>query len=78
MTSTIQAIRHVTIDGERWDTIAWKYYGDPFGYGPIIEANPAANISSTLPAGTVLLIPILSLDEQSAQQAASDLPPWKQ
>lgn len=74
----IQALKHVTRDGERWDTIAWDYYGDPFNYEPIIEANPAANITPTLPAGIVLLIPILTLDEQNSQQVASDLPPWKQ
>ncbi|MBO1856854.1 tail protein X [Burkholderia cenocepacia] len=78
MASTIQAIRHVTIEGERWDTIAWNYYGDPTAYGAIIEANPAANITPTLPAGVVLLIPILTLDEQAVQQSTSDLPPWKQ
>lgn len=76
--AAIQALKHVTRDGERWDTIAWDYYGDPFNYEPIIEANPAANITPTLPAGIVLLIPILTLDEQNSQQVASDLPPWKQ
>lgn len=78
MPSTIQAIRHVTLEGERWDTIAWNYYGDATAYGAIIEANPAASITPTLPAGVVLLIPILTLDAQAAQQSTSDLPPWKQ
>jgi phage tail protein X len=76
--AAIQALRHVTLEGERWDTIAWNYYGDPFNYEPIIEANPAVNMAPTLPAGTLLLIPILSLDQQNAQQVSNDLPPWKQ
>lgn len=76
--AAIQAIKHIVIDGERWDTIAWNYYGDPFAYGPIIEANPAVDIKTTLTAGTVLLIPVLTLAQQTAQQAVSDLPPWKQ
>ncbi|HDY1642291.1 TPA: tail protein X, partial [Escherichia coli] len=25
-------LEHVTRDGERWDSLAWQYYGDPLGY----------------------------------------------
>ncbi|MEX3690083.1 tail protein X [Paraburkholderia sp. BR14263] len=74
----ISALRHVTVDGERWDTIAWNYYGDPTAYGRIIEANPAADIKPTLLGGMVLLIPILTADEVDTQQTTQDLPPWKQ
>ncbi|MBN3779915.1 hypothetical protein G3O06_20475 [Burkholderia sp. Ac-20345] len=74
----MQAMRHVTIAGERWDTIAWHYYGDPTAYGPIISANPSADIKTVLPAGLTLLIPIMTLDEVDAQQTNQDLPPWKQ
>ncbi|HCN1628338.1 TPA: tail protein X, partial [Escherichia coli] len=24
-------LEHVTRDGERWDSLAWQYYGDPLG-----------------------------------------------
>lgn len=78
MTTPIEAIEHVTVDGERWDTIAWNYYGDPTAYGAIIEANPSADIKPTLAAGVLLLIPVLTLDQQDAQQVSQDLPPWKQ
>jgi len=78
MSTPIEAIAHVTIEGERWDAIAWQYYGDPLAYGPIIAANPAADIKTTLPAGMLLLIPLLTLDEQDARQTNQDLPPWKQ
>lgn len=78
MTTAIEAIEHVTVEGERWDTIAWNYYGDPTAYGAIIEANPAADIKPILPAGVLLLIPVLTLDQQDAQQVTQDLPPWKQ
>ncbi|MEX3614359.1 MAG: tail protein X [Burkholderia gladioli] len=77
MTTLIDAIEHVTRDGERWDTLAWQYYGDPFAYGQIIAANPAADIKPTLPGGLVLLIPVLSLEAQDAQHAKENLPPWK-
>jgi phage tail protein X len=75
----IDCIEHVIKAGERWDTLAWKYYGDPYAYGRIIEANPALDIGTQLPSGTIVLIPIMSLAQaQSAEQlAASELPPWK-
>lgn len=33
-------LEHITRDGERWDSLAWQYYGDPLGYPRIIAANP--------------------------------------
>lgn len=72
-------IEHITTQGERWDVLAWRYYGNPHAYGRIIEANPALNIDTTLQSGMLVLIPIMPLAEvQRAQQLVSeDLPPWK-
>ena len=76
----IDCIEHITSDSERWDTLAWRYYGDPYAYGRIIEVNPALDLNATLPSGVVILIPILPLAEAEAlrQLATEDLPPWKQ
>ncbi|MGI0658068.1 tail protein X [Pseudomonas aeruginosa] len=73
----IDCIEHVTVEGERWDTLAWRYYGDPLAYGRIIEANPALDISSTLPSGQVVLVPVLPLAEASQALQDEELPPWK-
>ena len=73
----IDCIEHVTVEGERWDTLAWQYYGDPLAYGRIIEANPALDISSTLPSGLVVLVPVLPLAEASQTLQDEELPPWK-
>ncbi|HCE6987351.1 tail protein X [Pseudomonas aeruginosa] len=73
----IDCIEHVTVEGERWDTLAWRYYGDPLAYGRIIEANPALDISSTLPSGLVVLVPVLPLAEASQTLQDEELPPWK-
>jgi phage tail protein X len=75
----IDCLEHITTAGERWDTLAWRYYGDPHAYSRIIEANPALNISTVLDSGQLVLIPIMPLAEvQLAQQlVAEDLPPWK-
>lgn len=76
----IDCLEHLTTQGERWDTLAWRYYGDPHDYGRIIEANPVLNINPTLPSGVVVLIPVMKLAEvqQNQQLTMEELPPWKQ
>jgi len=69
-----QFITHLTIVGERWDLLAWNYYGDPTQFGPIVMANPTILIEPVFEAGISILIPIL--EETSVTPA--DLPPWKQ
>lgn len=64
-------IEHVTIDGERWDHLAQRYYGDPLRYEPIIRANPHVPIRPVLPGNIRLRIPV-----QEAP-VSSELPPWK-
>ena len=73
----IEAIEHITTEGERWDTLAWRYYGDPYAYSRIVEANPALDLGPVLPSGQLLLIPILPLAQASQQLTDDSLPPWK-
>jgi phage tail protein X len=68
-----QFIAHVTTAGERWDLLAWQYYGDPTEYSVIIMANPRVPIEPVFDAGITVMVPIL---EQSDVMRA-DLPPWK-
>jgi len=72
-------ILYVTKPGDRWDTIAWKMYGDQNRYRDIIDANralfstaPLTMIPTVLDAGLELKIPIL--DDVTA---AADVPPWR-
>jgi phage tail protein X len=67
-------IEHVTLAGERWDLVAWIYYGDPTLYSGIVMANPAVAVEPVFEAGIVLMVPIL---QQSAVMT-TNLPPWKQ
>lgn len=69
-------IEHVTVEGERWDQIADRYYGAPLGYEAIVRANPAVAITTLLPSGLVLRIPLLR-DEDVELLLEEDLPPWK-
>lgn len=72
-------LQHVTGPNERWDTLAYRYYGDANRTHPIIRANRSrfsaelSAIPAVLPVGITLLIPILDPEPV----AADLLPPWK-
>jgi phage tail protein X len=73
MTPSRQFILHTTRAGERWDLLAWQYYGDPTDYSPIIMANPNIPIEPVFDAGLAIVVPIL----QTSAIVTVDLPPWK-
>jgi nucleoid-associated protein YgaU len=58
---------------ERWDSVAFKAYGDPFKVSVLAEANPRVALDTELPAGTILNIPVLPDPEVNRNL----LPPWK-
>lgn len=66
-------VEHLTVEGDRWDLLAWRYYGDPHLYEPIIAANPTVPIRPFLASGVRLRVPVLP-DEVVLDR---DLPPWK-
>ncbi len=66
---------YVTHQRERWDWIAWKFYGDPSLLGAIVQANPDVPIVGALDAGIELQIPILEIP--SIGNPSNDLPPWE-
>ena len=70
-------IEHVARDGDRWDLLAWHYYGDATRMSPIIEANPQLRILPVFAAGTVVYIPIMEAAQAAEYLSAEDLPPWK-
>jgi len=68
-----QYVEHITTEGDRWDLLAWRYYGDPHLYEPIIVANSSVPIRPSIASGIKLRIPVLP-DEVVLDR---DLPPWK-
>lgn len=66
-------LEYRTLDGDRWDSIAWKLYGDAWAYEAIVAANPSVPIMPVLPGGILLRIPLRAARELEAAQ----LPPWK-
>jgi len=73
MTACGQYILHVTTAGERWDLLAWQYYGNPTDYLPIIMANPNVPIEPVFDAGISIAIPL----QKKNAVATANLPPWK-
>jgi phage tail protein X len=71
--SAPQFIEHVTYAGERWDLLAWQYYGDPANYSIIIMANLRVPIEPVFEAGITIAVPII----QQQNVLSSDLPPWR-
>ena len=65
-------LTHITTEGERWDQLAWKYYGNALEYERIVAANPQVPITATLQGGLRLSIPVIE-----ETQIVEDLPPWK-
>jgi len=69
---------HRTRDGERWDQLAWRYYGNVSLQGQLIAANrhlfPDRLIPPVLSAGLMLTIPFI----EKPDTASTLLPPWKQ
>lgn len=67
--------QYIVKEGERWDAISQKAYGNPTLYSNIIAANPLVPITPQLPGGTVLNIPILT--DNLIPTDTTALPPWK-
>ena len=53
-------LTHITTEGERWDQLAWKYYGNALEYERIVAANPQAiRANAWLLTNEVLAVPVM-------------------
>ena len=70
-------LEHNAVAGERWDTIAFKYYGDAKLMHHLLKANPdlirQGPPDLVFQASVSLRVPVLD----RTQADASTLPPWK-
>lgn len=70
---------HTTIDGDRWDLLAHRYYGDASKQHVLVQANTALFINpvrvppAILSAGLKLIVPVIEADQVND----AELPPWK-
>lgn len=65
-------IEHTTCNNERWDEIAYKYYGNCFLFNQIMDANPQVPKEPFLPNGIIIKIPV-----EKTEAFNNNLPPWK-
>ena len=65
--------KYITKAGDRWDTVAWKAYGDASKFGHIIRQNPGVRVDDVLPSGLTLYVPVLERSTTDSEK----LPPWK-
>lgn len=65
--------KYITKEGDRWDTIAYKAYGNPLLITPIVEANPGVPKTPVIPSGITLYIPVRERESVDTNL----LPPWK-
>lgn len=64
---------YTTKQGDRWDTIAYREYGNCFKFAPLIMNNPTVAISPLIPTGTKLIIPVFEEKEEKEE----GMPIWK-
>lgn len=65
-------IMHVAKLGDRWDLLAFTYYGDATLFAEIVAANPLLPITAMIPQGAVVFIPMI----QQTVPASTSNPPW--
>lgn len=69
------SFNYTTVEGDRIDTLATKFYGSTTGIAILADANPAVPLDAVFPMGTVLVVPIV---ENMEIETNDNLPPWKQ
>lgn len=63
--------QYVTVQGDMWDSIAYRQLGSEAHTDKLINANQQYRGYYTFPAGIVLTLPDI------IQTASDTLPPWK-
>ena len=61
-----------TIQGDAWDSIAYRLWGDERLAAALIEANPALADTLVFDPGVVIVVPAVDLSAQPMKH----LPPW--
>ncbi len=62
---------YTTVQGDMWDSIAYKCYGDESGINVLMAVNETYVDTVVFPAGIVLTVP------EYEKPVTSTLPPWR-
>lgn len=66
-------LSYITKDGDRWDLIAHKHYGNALLIDGLIAANPHLPLAEEFVSGLTVFVPVL---ESKPKNSQADLPPW--
>ena len=64
--------KYTTVQGDMWDAIAYKIFGNELYMNELLEANETYRNTAIFPAGITLNIPDIKVI-----QSSKILPPWK-
>ncbi|MBY0088395.1 tail protein X [Brevibacillus brevis] len=67
----MQGKTYSTIQGDTWDMIAYRMYGNEYLMTELIDANPKHRNIVVFSAGTLIAVP------EIADPEPDNLPPWK-
>ena len=66
-------MRYVAFQGERWDQIAYKVFGDPWKLPELLDANKIEP-RLLMEGGETIEVP--KLNPESTTQKPAEVPPW--
>lgn len=70
----VDFVKYTTKEGDRWDLIAYRAYGDANKAAELMLENPSVAADPILDSGLVLKVPVFEGIEETF---LDDLPPWK-
>ena len=71
----MDSFNYTTIEGDRIDNLAYRFYGSMKGISILADANPFVPLEPIFEVGTVLIVPNIDNIEVVTNP---NLPPWKQ
>jgi phage tail protein X len=67
-------LTHITGPADRWDWLAYLYYGDATMYDTLMAANPGLGPGPFLPVGVQVKVPVVNEDDLPTD--STNAPPW--
>lgn len=70
-----ESLYYITVQGDTWDTIAFKIYGDEFKAQQLLQDRENITLIDyqIFPSGITVHLPVISEEEE----AEADMPEWR-
>jgi phage tail protein X len=70
----MSSFNYTTVEGDRFDLLAGRFYGGMYGISILADANPFVPLEAVFPVGTSLVVPMIEVSQIVEHK---NLPPWK-